>query len=412
MTDADPSALRVLLVDDEPFQLMLLGHQLAQLGVADVARCGDAREALGWVAREPGRFDLVCCDLQMPGMDGVEFVRHLGLQRYGGGVVLVSGEDQRILHTAEHLARTQALRVLGALHKPVTAEQLRRVLLANVAQSRASASAAARPGSPDYSADDLRGALERGELVNHYQPKVELATGRVAGVEALVRWQHPEDGLVYPDRFIGVAEANGLIDDVTRCVLAGPGGALMQARVWQDLGHPLQVSVNVSMDNLNDHGFPDFVAREVARAGVPPSRLTLEVTESRLMRDPVATLDILTRLRLRRIGLSIDDFGTGHSSLAQLRDIPFDELKIDRSFVSGARERDDLRAILLPSLDMARQLGMKAVAEGVESLEDWQFLRAGGCDLAQGWFIARAMPPEALPQWLAQWEPRRAALVD
>lgn len=404
-----PAALRVLLIDDESFQLKLLGRQFAQLGVHDAVTCQDAREAIDWLAREPARFDLVCCDLQMPEMDGVEFVRHLGSLRYGGSLVLISGEDNRTLQTAERLARTHALRILGALHKPVTPEQLRTVV-----------EAAARPAAPvtrslarlPYPVDEVREAIARGQLVNHYQPKVEFATGRLVGVETLVRWMHPRDGLVTPDRFVGVAEEHDLVDALTRTVLAGPEGAIAQARRWHDAGLPIQVAVNVSMDNLTDHRFPDFVASEVAAVGIPPSRLMLEVTESRLMKDPVATLDILARLRLRRIGLAIDDFGTGHSSLAQLRDIPFDELKIDQGFVHGAHARDDLRAIVVPSLDMARQLGMETVAEGVEDLDDWRFMRASGCDVAQGWFVARAMPADRLVEWVATWEQRRGALVE
>ena len=407
---AAPAPPRVLVIDDEPFQLKLLSLQLAQIGLTDVHTCLDASEALAWLAREPDRFDLVCCDLQMPGMDGVEFVRLLGQLHYRGTLVLISGEDDRILQTAQRLAQTHALRVLAALHKPVSSEQLRRVVQASVAA--ATASTQPPPQARCYSADAVRQAIENGELINHYQPKVELATGRLVGVETLVRWQHPQDGLVAPDCFIGVAEEHGLIDNLTRCVLAGMGGALQQARHWHDAGYAVQVAVNVSMASLTDHHFPEFVLGEVASAGVPPSRLMLEVTESRLMKDPVATLDILTRLRLRRIGLSIDDFGTGHSSLAQLRDVPFDEMKIDHSFVTGAHANAGLRAIVLPSLEMARQLGMKTVAEGVETLQDWHFMRASGCDLAQGWFVGRPMPAAALPDWLAEWEARRGMLLN
>jgi EAL domain-containing protein (putative c-di-GMP-specific phosphodiesterase class I) len=181
---------------------------------------------------------------------------------------------------------------------------------------------------------------------------------------------------------------------------------LRQARLWQDAGLHLHVAVNVSMNNLGSLEFPDFVARAALNAGVQPASVVLEVTESRLMKNPLEALDILTRLRLKRIGLSIDDFGTGHSSLAQLRDIPFDELKIDRSFVHGAWRDSSLRAIFDASLGMAKQLGMKTVAEGVEDRDDWDFLRATGCDMAQGYFIARPMPADDLPAWIQAWEMR------
>jgi EAL domain-containing protein (putative c-di-GMP-specific phosphodiesterase class I) len=227
-------------------------------------------------------------------------------------------------------------------------------------------------------------------------------------VEALVRWQHPKDDLVFPDQFITTAEEHGLIDELTRVVLTA---ALQQARIWQDAGLHLRVAVNVSMDNISSLEFPDFVARTAAKAGVPLTNLVLEVTESRLMKNPLAALDILTRLRLKHISLSIDDFGTGHSSLAQLRDIPFDELKVDRGFVHGAWRDSSLRAIFEANLGMAQQLGMKTVAEGVEDLEDWDFLCAAGCDLAQGYFIARPMPAEEIMGWLPTWESRLNKLM-
>ena len=255
--------------------------------------------------------------------------------------------------------------------------------------------------------EELDRALRTQQLVLHYQPKVALADGAVVGVEALVRWRHPVDGLLYPDSFVSVAEASGQIDALTRHVLSQ---ALAQARRWRDAGLALKVAVNVSMDNLARLDFPEFVLRETAHHGVPPTELLLEVTESRLMRDARAPMDILTRLRLKHIGLSIDDFGTGHSSLAQLRDIPFDELKIDRGFVHGSRELATQRAIFNASLDMAHQLEMTAVAEGVEDRADWDFVRESGCDIAQGYFIGRPMPADALPEWMRQWR-KRAELL-
>lgn len=401
-----PAPLRVLAVDDEAFQLKLLGRQLATLGVEDVAVHQIGQAALRAIAAASPPVDLVFCDLQMPSMDGVEFVRHLGQLRFAGAVVLVSGEDGRILQTAERLARSHGLRVVGALAKPVRPDQLRAV----VNTVRHGLAAVPQTTLRRYDAEAVREAIDLGHLVNHYQPKVELATGRVVGVETLVRWRHPRDGLVYPDQFISAAEEGGLIDDLTRAVLAGPQGALMQARRWADAGHPLQVAVNISMDSLTSHGFPDLVGDAVACAGLPPSRVVLEVTESRLMRNPVVALDVLTRLRLKRIGLSIDDFGTGHSSLAQLRDVPFDELKLDRGFVHGAHAREQLHVLIRGCIDIARQLGLKTVAEGVEDLQDLQHLKACGCDQAQGWLIAQPMPGAALLNWLAEWPGRRADL--
>ncbi|HEX6735259.1 MAG TPA: EAL domain-containing response regulator [Azonexus sp.] len=394
--------MKILLIDDDLFALNLLAQQLADLGCADVACCDRAHDALALLEQDRSASDLVFCDLQMPEMDGIEFVRHLARIAYGGHLVLISGEDERILRTAENLARAHRLNVLGMLHKPVSSEHLRKLL------ARTPPRPAGAPAEQlrSYGPDELRRAIAGGELVNHYQPQVELASGAVVGVECLVRWRHPEHGLVFPDRFIGVAEEHGLIDELTRCVL---GTALAQLRHWRDNGVRWRMAVNISMDNMTHIDFYDQVMDGIQTAGVTPADLVLEVTESRLMNDPRAALDILTRLRLKRIGLSMDDFGTGHSSLSQLRDIPFDEFKIDRGFVHGVSGNDTLRAIFDASHQVSRQLGMKTVAEGVEEREDWDFLRACGCDMAQGYFIARPMPAADLPAWLADWERRRAA---
>lgn len=396
--------MRILLLDDDGFALRLVSHQLGELGFNDVTALDSPEVALARLEADPGAFDMVLLDLQMPVIDGIEFVRHLARLRFAGGVALISGEDERILQTAHRLASAHDLQVRGALHKPITPAQLE-VLLGSPAGT---ARPATRPTRKSYSAERLAQGIRGGELVNVYQPKVEFASGRLVGVETLVRWQHAEDGMVFPDQFIPLAEEHHLIDDLTRAVLEV---AITEAAGWARTGLGMHVGVNISMDNLNSLDFPDFVAQRLAAAGVAPRVLVLEVTESRLMTNAVAALDILTRLRLKHIGLSIDDFGTGHSSLSQLRDIPFDELKVDRGFVHGAARNPANRAILEGSLGMARQLGIRSVAEGVEDREDWDLMRALGCDLAQGYFIARPMPPSALPKWMEEWEARRPALT-
>ena len=246
-------------------------------------------------------------------------------------------------------------------------------------------------------------------MFNCYQPKVDVATGKLVGVESLVRWRHPQDGVVYPDQFIGVAEEHGLIDDLTRLIMSM---ALFQASRWHATGLPLLVSVNVSMDNLNRVDMADYVLAELDRTGFPPTLLILEVTESRVMRDMLASLDVLTRLKLKHIGLSIDDCGTGHSSLAQLRDMPFDELKMDRSFVHGAAANETLVGIFEGSVAIGYQLGMKVVAEGVEDDVDWNFLRSYHCHLAQGYLISKPLLPDDLVAWHKEWLVKHAGFAN
>ncbi|CAN5467572.1 EAL domain-containing response regulator [soil metagenome] len=390
------ATLKILVLDDEPFMLKLLAHMLVKLGFSSVTTCDNGRAALEWVDAGVNAPDLILLDLNMPDMDGVEFVRKLVQHKYGGSLILVSGEDERVLQSAEKLVRAHNIPVLGHLHKPVSTAGLHALMLTWTPPGEG----VARPEKKIYDAEAVCAAIQNGELLNYYQPKVELASGRVTGVEALVRWRHPQDGLVFPDQFIGVAEEHGLIDALTHVVL---DAAMFQSTVWQQAGLSLVMAVNVSMDNLTSLDFPDFVARLAAASGVAPQDFLLEVTESRLMLDQRSPLEILTRLRLKRFRLSIDDFGTGHSSLAQLRDIPFDELKIDQSFVRGAWQDETARAMFDASLHLGRQLGMKVVAEGVEDRADWDFVRRSGCDLAQGYFIAKPMPAAELPLWIEAW---------
>ncbi len=397
--------MTTLIIDDDPFTLKLLTRQLTTLGVEDIHCFEGAEAALSFLPGIMAATTLVLCDLQMPGIDGVEMLRHLGTIGYPGSLVLISGEDERILQTAGLLASGQALNLLGTLHKPIATERLREMLLRHHAQRPIIQARASRKA---YTAAELRQALAEGQITCHFQPKVCLASGRLVAVESLVRWQHPQDGLVYPDQFIPLAEEAGLITALTEVVLAI---SLRQAQAWQKQGLTLSVAVNVSMDSLVTLDFPDRIARALEETGIPPSQLILEVTETRLMRDRLAALDILARLRLKRIGLSIDDFGTGHSSFAQLRDVPFTELKIDRGFVHHAATETARRTIFEASLHAAQELGLKTVAEGAEDQADWDFLRASGCAMVQGFFVSRPMPGPEMPDWAAAWAQRYSTLV-
>jgi diguanylate cyclase len=243
----------------------------------------------------------------------------------------------------------------------------------------------------------LRRAVEEGQLVLHYQPKLSLATGRVGGVEALVRWQHPERGLLFPDAFVDLAESAGLMAALTSRVL---DTALAQRRAWSDRGRELTVAVNVSPSNLVDEGFPDEVAGMLARHGVPASALVLEVTESLLMEDRERAVRVLAALREAGVGIAIDDYGTGWSSLAYLATLPVTELKLDRAFVGAMTGSDRSASIVTSTLQLAHALGLVFVAEGAEDQATVDALADLGCDVVQGYHLSRPLPPEQLEAWL------------
>ncbi|MBA3757102.1 MAG: EAL domain-containing protein [Nitrosomonas sp.] len=395
------STIKILILDDDTFMLKLLTQMLAKQGYTSVSSCDNGRDALKMIDDVNTCPDLILLDLNMPDMDGIEFVRYLVDRQYHGNLILVSGEDERMLKTAEKLVHAHKIPMLGYLHKPVSPDKLSEIM-----SQRGANSSENKPQSNKkiYSAAELQSAISNHELVNYYQPKVSVATGEVIGVETLVRWHHPIDGLVFPDHFIGIAEKNHLINELTTCVLTN---ALTQAKIWHENGLNLRVAINLSMDNLASLDFQDLVVNLVTQAGLSPQGIVLEVTESQVMgADARVPLEILTRLRLKRFHLSIDDFGTGHSSLAQLRDIPFDELKIDQSFVHRAWADNTLRAIYDASLSVAKQLGMETVAEGVEDQNDWELLRQTGCDLAQGNFVSRPLQAANFFDWIAEWKNR------
>lgn len=405
----DKTTINILLVDDEPLVLRLHQRMLANLGYTLVTSCEGASQALETMDLADKPPHLILLDLNMPEIDGVEFLRHLVKRNYAGSVILVSGEDDRVLQAAEKLLKAHHITALGHLRKPVKPDMLATMLDKWSPPEHAEHWTPLSTGESaatikTYSADEVRAAIANRELLNHYQPKVSLRTGHVEGVESLVRWKHPRDGMVFPDQFISVAESHGLICDLTRLVITG---ALTDGKsLQQKTGLALKVAVNASMDDLTSLDFVDYIAGAATAAGMLPNHVVLEVTESRLMQDLRVPLEVLTRLRLKRFRISIDDFGTGHSSLAQLRDIPFDELKIDRGFVHRAWADETVRAIFDTSAMLAKQLNMDIVAEGVEDRADWDFVRRSGCDIAQGYFIAKPMPADALHDWIEDWEER------
>ena len=336
---------------------------------------------------------IMVLDLNMPNMDGVEVMRQMVKTNRRLPLILVSGYDSGILHSAEQLAKAYSLDIIATIAKPLEFNLFKSIIQKHSKIEK-------RQGNNSeltLSAEELKNAIHQNQLILHYQPQINVKSGVLTGVEALVRWQHPEHGLIYPDLFISMAENNGLIGDLTDQVIKQ---AVDQACYWKSQNLVCQISVNISAENITSLSSPEHLSQMLKEKDLDPSLLTLEVTESVLMGQLTTSLDILTRLRIKGIKLSIDDFGTGYSSLSQLYRMPFTELKVDQSFVMNITKDDEAHGIVKTCIMLGHELNMHVVAEGVEDKETLELLGELNCDLAQGYHIARPMPAEDLIPWV------------
>lgn len=381
----------VLVIDDSQLQRAHAVDVCRLAGIAAVQEAGNGQEALSLL--EHSQPELLVLDLEMPTMDGPQLLAQLRARRINIPIVLASSREVAIAKSVQHLGKALGLRVLGTLQKPLSAPALLEVLDCGTEPT-----AGVAPAGPPISVDEaaLREAIESSQLVTHYQPQIELSTGTVRSVEALVRWAHPRAGLIAPQYFIPLAERCGLIGPLTLRVI---NDAALQVARWRSEDLHLSVAVNLSPALLGHTRLVEEISSVTRAYEVPAQNLVIEVTETGLF-DQAAGLEVLTRLRLRGFGLSLDDYGTGYSSLQQLAQIPFTELKLDRSFVHGVAAHRKMQVMLRSAVAMARELGLATVAEGVELPDDLEFLRQCGCTFAQGWLFSRALPQDELTAWL------------
>jgi EAL domain-containing protein (putative c-di-GMP-specific phosphodiesterase class I) len=315
---------------------------------------------------------VIVIDLNMPGADGIELLRDLVEAKSKARIVIASGVDLKLLETAERLASERGLVIAGTLQKPIRADLLRETL------------ERLREFEKPLIAGALAHAIANDGLFLDYQPKLDCKSGQIFAVEALVRWQHPSRGIIPPDQFLTLAEQSGVIHALTAWVA---GAAARQGAAWRQAGMPLEIAINVSPRDIAEIEFPDSIMAICQTAGLAADAVTLELTELAAMGDPAQALDVLTRLRLKGFRLSIDNYGTGYSSLAQLRRLPLSELKIDISFVAQMHRNPDSRVIVEAVIGLGHKLGLAVVAEGVESAVNLAAVVEMGADAAQGYFI-------------------------
>lgn len=408
------SRRRLLILDDDP----LIGQTITAIAaLAGLEMRYTPRPEEFFQAVEEWRPTHIALDLVMPEMDGVQVIRRLALRGCEAAIIITSGVGTRVLDAAGRLAAEHGLNIVGVLAKPFTPARLRQLLLSEVpgpssfGERGVSQEGALAPAAT-LSADELRRAILSGAIVSYFQPKIVCATGALAGFEVLARWRHPAQGLIPPARFIPLAEASGLIDELTLHVteqalrwfapLCAIGNGAGPAMVSAGPGVGVQLALNISARTLSNTGLFEQIRDWCQQLGIAPERLSFELTESSAMDNPTASLDLLTRLRMQGFHLALDDFGTGFSSMLQLVRLPFSEIKIDKSFVMTAMQSQESRTVTRFIVDLGRSLGLRCTAEGVEDVRVLAYLQRIGCDLAQGYAIAQPMPGDAALRWMQQ----------
>jgi len=394
-TSAIPS-FRALILEDHDFQRHIGVQILKHCGAFEVLEASGGAIALDLVKSAAQPIDVLLCDLNMPGMDGLEFLRHIAEYGNTTSVILGSSLDASILRAAEIMAKSYGISLLGVVEKPLSIVKIMPLLLRHFSQTLSPP----RPPIALSSIDEIRTGISGGQFGPYFQPKVDMRSSALVGVEALMRWHHPTRGLVPPAAFIPVMESGGLISSVTMVMIKE---SLTHCCRWRDLGLDVPIAVNISVESLRDTSLPDQIEELTRAAGLSPSALTIEITETVAMTDLGHSMETLARCRMKGFNLSIDDYGTGYSSMQQLARLPLCEIKIDQSFVTGAASQPILRALIEASVMTAKRLGLRTVAEGVETAEDWDIAAKLGCETAQGYFIAKPMPGKQIPEWYKIW---------
>jgi len=375
----------ILIIDDEEDVGNFIADVAEEYGFETAVATTPDEFWPAYLATTPS---VVVLDLMMPEVDGVQFLRLLADNQCSAQIILVSGTDTRVLSSAERLGKTHGLRMLGYLQKPISVAALEEML--------------GKAGTREKTATEpeLAAAIKSDQLILHFQPKVDLKSEdgmSIVACEALIRWLHPEYGLLQPDAFIPLAEETGLISEMTDFVLLS---AIKQSRLWQNDGISHVIAVNLSAKLLGDLELPDKIGAMTEKYHIDPKDLMLEITESAAMADVGLTMDILTRLRLKGFGLSLDDFGTGFSSLVELHRMPFNEMKIDKSFVMEIGKDEEAKKIIQSIVDLGHNLGLQLCAEGVESEEALEYVRSLGCDSAQGYLISEPLPVDQFSEFV------------
>jgi EAL domain-containing protein (putative c-di-GMP-specific phosphodiesterase class I)/CheY-like chemotaxis protein len=386
----------VMVVDDSSMHRYSAHMCLRAFGINQVYEAANGKLAMDQLIQLEQIPAVMLLDLEMPVMDGIEVLQQLAQLQHKPAVVLASSSDEVLISAVATMAEALGINLLGAFRKPVNPIELADALNSyNV--DAGCLDQAYTPVETDV--EQLKMALDRAKIQVYYQPKIDLESMKVAGVEALARWKNPQGDWIPPGVFIPLAEEHGLIGDLTLSVL---DQVLQDMNGWWEQGQYIPVAINLSAKSLAEFNLANEIIQRVIRQGIPAHFITFEITESALVIDLPSALATISRLRLKGFGISIDDYGTGFSSMQQLSRFPFSELKIDRSFIQGAPARQYIRNILKSAIEMGQRLGITTVAEGVETEAELHLLKSLGCKQVQGFLLARPMPGRELMGWVEQ----------
>jgi EAL domain-containing protein (putative c-di-GMP-specific phosphodiesterase class I)/CheY-like chemotaxis protein len=393
----DIAHLHFLVAEADPSQRAALGDMLGQLGASQVTEVPDGHTALRCFQDTfTPTVNVAIIDLALPGMDGLELIRTLAAMKCGARLIVVGAQASNLMFSVETMAQAYGFDLLGTMTKPLSVTRLQ-ALLENYLPPAPPSSG---PQGPTFTFAEVGIGLQARQFEPFFQPKIELETGQVKGLESFARWRHPEHGLLGPSSFIDALEQNNRIDFLDWSMIEK---SVEQCRAFHDMGMPISISINLAPETLAHPAFMQQIAACTGRHRVMPDYITFEMPESSVLATDPGFLERLVRLRMAGYGLAIDDYGTGRSNLQLLARIPFSELKIDRSFVDGASKKLALGTVLSSCLGLARSLDRMSVAVGVETKEDWDFLQGLGCTYAQGYHIASPMAAEDFPGWLEDW---------
>ncbi|MES2148868.1 MAG: EAL domain-containing response regulator [Pseudomonadota bacterium] len=393
----DIAHLHFLVAEADAAQRLALADLLRRLGASQVTTLPDGHSALrAFQDQFAPPVDVAVIDLDLPGMDGLELIRTLASIHCRARVIVTGAQPVNLMFAVETMAQAYGLDLLGALSKPITELKLE-TLLEHYLPVKGHGG---RPAGHVFTFPEVGAGLQAGQFEPYFQPKIELESGHVKGLEVFARWVHPEHGVLTPAAFIDALEQQQRLDILDWNMIEK---SVMRCREFHQQGAPISISMNLDPATIAHPAFIDQIKACVGRHQVLPDYITFEMPESAVLTEDPSFLERLVRLRMLGFGLAVDDYGTGRSNFQLLARVPFSELKIDRSFVDGASRKRPLGTVLSSCLGLARSLDRTSVAVGVETRRDWDFLQGLGCTFAQGYHIAKPMPAQAFPGWLEDW---------